>query len=71
MNIHCLTKIITVTSLLNTFHKKCSKAVFLRYYTLSDHPDLSDGGDLSWDEGDLPHQEIKVPRCFKVFESKY
>ena len=27
---------------------------------MSDHPDLSDVGDLSWDEGDLPHQEIKV-----------
>ena len=31
-----------------------------RYYTVSDHPDLSDAGDLSWDEGDLPRHEIKV-----------
>ena len=35
-------------------------SIFTRYYTVSDHPDLSDVGDLSWDEGDLPHQEIKV-----------
>ena len=27
---------------------------------MSDHPDLSDAGDLSWDEGDLPRHEIKV-----------
>ena len=35
-----------------------------RYYSVSDHPDLSDVGDLSWDEGDLPHQEIKVAAIF-------
>ena len=36
-----------------------------RYYTTSrDQPDLSDVGDLSWDEGDLPHHQIKVNSDF-------
>ena len=36
-----------------------------RYYTTSrDQPDLSDVGDLSWDEGDLPHHQIKVKSDF-------
>jgi len=41
-----------------------------RYYAVSDHPDLSDVGDLSWDEGDLPHQEIKV-WTFNDFMGQY
>ena len=40
------------------------KSYLARYYAVSDHPDLSDVGDLSWDEGDLPHQEIKVAAAF-------
>lgn len=36
-----------------------------RYYTTSrDQADLSDVGDLSWDEGDLPHHQIKVNSDF-------
>ena len=46
---------------------------------MSDHPDLSDVGDLSWDEGDLPHQEIKVANvtlretdlCLLFVQSRY
>ena len=47
----------SVQSLLELGEKK---SYLPRYYAVSDHPDLSDVGDLSWDEGDLPHQEIKV-----------
>merc|ERR1719264_367510 len=40
------------------------------YYSVSDHPDLSDVGDLSWDEGDLPHHHIKV-WTFNDFMGQY
>jgi hypothetical protein len=41
-----------------------------RYYTGPEHPDSSDPGDLSWDEGDLPHQQLKV-WTFNDFMGQY
>merc|ERR1719228_1706472 len=41
-----------------------------RYYTGTEPPDSSDVGDLSWDEGDLPHHDIKV-WTFNDFMGQY